>query len=250
MLIRPGRTRSHRVRASRSAMALVGGLTILVLAAASAALGRVWQSRVDAGRIAALEEEVRRLTRETAQVTEVAGRLAELEGAYGQLREVMGGGVAESSRDVLLPAPLREAPNGSIAVTDDDDAGAVWPLVEPGFVTRAFGDTAAPPFEDHVGVDIAVPVGSYVRSVSAGVVTEAGDDREYGKYVKIVHSDAVRSLYAHNSWLFVVEGDSVETGEVIALSGNTGRSTAPHLHLELEQDGVPVDPLGVTGGGG
>ena len=49
-------------------------------------------------------------------------------------------------------------------------------------------------------------------------------------FVKVAHDDEITSLYAHNSWLFVSVGDSVEMGEVIALSGNSGRSTAPHLH--------------------
>jgi murein DD-endopeptidase MepM/ murein hydrolase activator NlpD len=75
------------------------------------------------------------------------------------------------------------------------------------------------------------------------VVEDSGEDREYGRYVRILHDGGLRSLYAHASWVFAAEGDTVEAGDVIALSGNTGRSTAPHLHLEVEQDGEPVDPL-------
>lgn len=75
------------------------------------------------------------------------------------------------------------------------------------------------------------------------MVAEAGEHPEYGLYVRVNHRDGLSTLYAHNSWLFVASGDSVETGEVVALSGNSGRSTAPHLHVELERDGVPVDPL-------
>jgi len=60
----------------------------------------------------------------------------------------------------------------------------------------------------------------------------------------VSHDDEMSSLYAHNSWLFVSVGDSVEMGEVIALSGNSGRSTAPHLHVEIQIEGQAVDPLG------
>ena len=74
-------------------------------------------------------------------------------------------------------------------------------------------------------------------------MTETGDDAEYGLFVKVAHDDEISSLYAHNSWLFASVGDSVEMGEVIALSGNSGRSTAPHLHLEIEREGLQVDPL-------
>jgi murein DD-endopeptidase MepM/ murein hydrolase activator NlpD len=74
-------------------------------------------------------------------------------------------------------------------------------------------------------------------------VEETGDDVAYGLFVKVAHDDEISSLYAHNSWLFVSAGDSVEIGEVIALSGNSGRSTAPHLHVEIEREGALVDPL-------
>jgi murein DD-endopeptidase MepM/ murein hydrolase activator NlpD len=74
-------------------------------------------------------------------------------------------------------------------------------------------------------------------------VTEAGEEAEYGLFVKVAHDDEMSSLYAHNSWLFVSVGDSVEMGEVIALSGNSGRSTAPHLHVEIEREGQAIDPL-------
>ena len=75
------------------------------------------------------------------------------------------------------------------------------------------------------------------------MVQEAGDDAAYGLFVRVAHDEAISSLYGHNSWLFVSAGDSVEIGEVIALSGNSGRSTAPHLHVEIERDGSLVDPL-------
>jgi len=125
----------------------------------------------------------------------------------------------------------------------EEEARFVWPLVGRGFVTRTFDDTTAAPFEEHAGIDIAVPVGSYVRSTRTGIVAETGEDTAYGLYVRVAHDGEMSSLYAHNSWLFVSRGDSVEVGEVIALSGNSGRSTAPHLHVEIERAGVPVDPL-------
>ena len=124
---------------------------------------------------------------------------------------------------------------------------AVWPLVEAGFITRAFGDSV-PGEEPHVGLDIAVPVGSYVRSTGSGRVLEAAEDSEYGRFVRVEHDEDLTALYAHNSWTFVVAGDSVEAGEVIALSGNSGRSSAPHLHLEIKRRGEVVDPLPFVAG--
>lgn len=200
-----------------------------------------------ASRLAELRAANDSLTEENAKISRVAARVEELETSYERLRRVMGGDVAPSARDILLP-PLR--PDGSSSgrpggETESDrpySRPALWPLVESGFVTRSFGDTV-PGEGPHPGLDIAIAVGSYVRASGSGVVLEAGEDGEYGRYVRIEHDDHFRSLYAHNAWTFVSAGDSVEAGEVIALSGNTGRSTAPHLHLEIERDGTRIDPL-------
>jgi murein DD-endopeptidase MepM/ murein hydrolase activator NlpD len=185
------------------------------------------------------------LTEENAKVDVLAARIADMETNYERLREVMGGQVVSSSRDILLPPARAEAPapRARASATMPE----VWPLVEAGFVTRSFGDTV-PGEGAHGGLDIAIPVGSYVRSTGSGVIDETGEDREYGRFVRIKHADGIQSLYAHNSWTFVAAGDSVDAGEVIALSGNTGRSTAPHLHLEIEQNGVAVDPLPFVAG--
>lgn len=192
-------------------------------------------------RAAELQAHVDSLTEENTKIVALATRMEEIESAYERLRAVMGGDVAPSARDVLLP-PVRRDGGGDDALRPAQGRPTLWPLVEAGFVTRSFGDTV-PGEGAHPGLDIAVPVGSYVRSTGPGVVVEAGEDEVYGRYVQIEHTEDFRSLYAHNSWTFVSPGDSVEAGEVIALSGNTGRSTAPHLHLEIVQGGTRVDPL-------
>ncbi len=93
-------------------------------------------------------------------------------------------------------------------------------------------------------MDIAVSQHSYIRASGAGLVREAGSDSIYGLYVLIEHGNSgYRSMYGHASRLYVAPGDSVLQNQVIALSGNTGRSTAPHLHFEILQDGVPIDPF-------
>jgi murein DD-endopeptidase MepM/ murein hydrolase activator NlpD len=75
---------------------------------------------------------------------------------------------------------------------------------------------------------------------------EAGEDPVYVRYLVLEHDAGYRSLYAHASLLLVDRGDTVRRNEVIALTGSTGRSTAPHLHFELIQDGEPVDPLSMV----
>lgn len=242
VMTRKGDTSSRRFRVDArraGAVAFVVALAILAVTfwggyragfAGSEAGARDLQVRVDS------------LTEENAKVMALAARLDELEGTYDRLRSVMGGQVAPSARDILLPPVRSETGRTESEGLEDDGRPVLWPLVESGFVTRSFGDSV--PGEDpHSGLDIAVPVGSYVRSSGAGVVVEVSSDEVYGRYVRLEHSGGFRSLYAHNSWTFVGPGDSVEAGEVIALSGNTGRSTAPHLHLEIERGGDRVDPL-------
>jgi murein DD-endopeptidase MepM/ murein hydrolase activator NlpD len=221
----------------------LGTAALIVIAAVVFAAGR-WVGHVAASeRVAALETQVSDLQEENADLALVGERIERLEAEYRQLREVMGGDLGSSGRDILLPPLSEDDVRRSGVAANQDETRFVWPVVERGFVTRMFGDTSSAPLGEHAGVDIAVPVGSYVRCARGGVVLETGDDPEYGLYVRVGHDQGLGSLYAHNSWLFVAQGDSVEMGQVIALSGNSGRSTAPHLHVEMERDGQPVDPL-------
>lgn len=225
--------------ARRLAAVLVPGA--LLVAAVAYWAGFYLGSRAAEAHVEEMAARVDSLTEENAKVVELAVRMEELEAGYGRLRAVMGGDVRPSARDILLPPMRSERPDLPSRQLAPGRPG-LWPLVEAGFVTRSFGDTV-PGESPHPGLDIAVPVGSYVRSTGSGIVLEAGEDQEYGRYVRIEHGAEFRSLYAHNSWTFVSPGDSVEAGEVIALSGNSGRSTAPHLHLEVEREGTSVDPL-------
>lgn len=95
----------------------------------------------------------------------------------------------------------------------------------------------------HKGVDWACPVGTTVYASCAGTVIQASYNGGYGNNVVIQHADGRMTRYAHNSRLLVQVGQYVEQGEPIALSGNTGRSTGPHVHFELYINGAAVDPL-------
>jgi len=74
------------------------------------------------------------------------------------------------------------------------------------------------------------------------VVSRAGYDPEYGLFAQIDHADGYQSMYGHASRLLVAAGDTVSAGQAIGLSGSTGRSTAPHLHFEITEDGRSIDP--------
>ena len=95
----------------------------------------------------------------------------------------------------------------------------------------------------HYGVDFAMPVGTPVLSTGDGVVTRVGNHPYAGKYVEIDHQGPFKTRYLHLSKILVKQGQHVNRGEKIALSGNTGRTTGPHLHFELHIHNHPVDPL-------
>lgn len=93
----------------------------------------------------------------------------------------------------------------------------------------------------HRGIDIATPTGTPVRATRKGRVAHAGNRGGYGVAVIIEHDNGDRTLYGHNSSLAVKQGEQVEAGAIIAYSGNTGRSTGPHVHYELLPGGRPVN---------
>ena len=94
----------------------------------------------------------------------------------------------------------------------------------------------------HSGVDFAGKPGSEIVAVAAGVVVESGERSGYGDMVEINHGSGFRTRYAHNKENIVKAGDVVEKGQVIALMGNSGRSTGPHVHFEVYKNGRAVDP--------
>jgi len=246
LLTREGITSAKRFRISEQRLVLGGFAATVAVAAGLIGIGRWSAQREIPDSVVVLQAEVDSLRLENAQMVRLASRVAELETSYNRLRAVMSGEVEPSARDILLPL-VPSGLDGSSARETGGSVPAVWPLVEAGFITRAFGDSV-PGEEPHVGLDIAVPVGSYVRSTGSGRVLEAAEDSEYGRFVRVEHDEDLTALYAHNSWTFVAPGDSVEAGEVIALSGNSGRSSAPHLHLEIKKRGEAVDPLPFVAG--
>lgn len=96
----------------------------------------------------------------------------------------------------------------------------------------------------HPGVDIRAPVGSPIRAAAGGTVVFAGRYYGYGIMIDIEHRDGTRARYAHLSRVArgVGVGDRIAAGQVIGNVGRTGRSTGPHLHVELRRDGRPINP--------
>lgn len=95
----------------------------------------------------------------------------------------------------------------------------------------------------HHGIDIATPIGTKIIAPGDGVVTFVSEHKYAGKYIVVEHQGTVITRFLHLSETFVEEGQSIKRGDVIALSGNSGRTTGPHLHYELHLNGHPVNPL-------
>ena len=118
-----------------------------------------------------------------------------------------------------------------------------WPLRGP--LNSEFGRRAspwAPSSEFHSGIDIGAPIGTEIRAPAPGTVVFAGRQAEYGVTLIIDHGNDTKSLYGHLSKLNVVADQKIQRGDLIALSGNTGRSSGPHLHYEIQVNGQPVNP--------
>jgi murein DD-endopeptidase MepM/ murein hydrolase activator NlpD len=118
--------------------------------------------------------------------------------------------------------------------------------VSSGWISSGFG-RRIDPFNGnlawHEGVDFATGVtGIEVSSVASGVVTFAGERSGYGSIVEVNHGNGYESLYAHNQEILVNSGDIIKKGQVVALSGNSGRSTGPHVHFEIHKNGRVIDP--------
>lgn len=111
--------------------------------------------------------------------------------------------------------------------------------------TSGFGHRKDPfdnKLEFHKGIDLACPVGTKIHAARAGKVVFSGYNGGYGKLIVLRHSHDYYTYYGHlNSTLRHI-GDNVEAGEIIGISGNTGRTTGPHLHFEVRKDGTPVNP--------
>lgn len=121
-----------------------------------------------------------------------------------------------------------------------------WPISGHYYISSGFGNRSDP-FEHriktHNGIDIPVPVGTQIVAVKDGKVITAGELGNAGITVIIDHGENVQSRYYHLSKLNVKTGQRVARGELIGESGNTGRSTGPHLHFEIRVSNNPVDPL-------
>ncbi|KPU27658.1 hypothetical protein TR13x_03795 [Caloranaerobacter sp. TR13] len=143
------------------------------------------------------------------------------------------------SEKVLKEPEIKIVVQGTKRLPEDNLLAAYLPEGK-GIVTSRFGMRWG---RHHDGIDTGVPLGTPVYSIMPGVVAYSGWKSGYGKIVIIDHENGYKTYYAHNSKLLVKKGDRVGKRQKIALSGNTGRSTGPHVHFEVHKNGKLLDPI-------
>ncbi len=220
---------------------LAAGFAIMVVFAATygALLLKVQEGRM-------YKHQLEEIQKRQEQIVELRRNVAQLRSMNLQVRRMLGLVVTPDDSAAIL-----QAERGKTAMPEglrSEQAAMLraiptfWPV--RGFITkrysRAEGDKQT---IFHSGIDIAVDRGAPVRAAASGYVIEAGWNDSYGSYVQIDHGYGIKTLYAHADMLVVSKGERVAQGQTIAYSGNTGRSTAPHLHFQVTQNNVPVDPL-------
>lgn len=152
----------------------------------------------------------------------------------------------EVSREILKEEVIWEAVAKVVERGTKVPPTYIKPL-SGGYITSYFGYRPRPNVagatSNHQAVDWATPTGTPIYASSAGTVSRAGWIGTYGYAVYIDHADGKQTRYAHLSRILVTPGQKVQQKERIALSGNTGASTGPHVHFEIRVNGTPVDPL-------
>ena len=159
----------------------------------------------------------------------------------GRTLFILGKPEVQTTVPEAVPAPVGAAsPLPTPGTPGKSNAPLRWPVAAPR-LTSAFGTRWG---KNHEGIDMAAPIGTPVLAAAAGDVIYAGDHvRGYGNMVVVKHEGDLVTVYAHNSLLLVHTGDRVTTGQEIARVGDTGRSTAPHLHFEVRRGEAPQDPM-------
>ena len=150
----------------------------------------------------------------------------------------------EQSREIISEVVLKEPVCKKIEVGTQTPPTYIKPL-SGGRQTSGYGRRKAPTrgaSTNHRAIDWATPTGTAIWASCGGTVSVAGWQSGYGYVVYINHPDGNQTRYGHLSKILVSAGQKVKQGQKIALSGNTGRSTGPHLHFELRVNGTPVNP--------
>jgi murein DD-endopeptidase MepM/ murein hydrolase activator NlpD len=223
----------------------------------------IWNVNQRAADVPNLHRRILELEASEQRVSELGKELSDLQSFEKQLRLVL----STSGPDTISRTPWMQSssPDLDDAYSDDasmhyyDSSPAIFslpaihgslqssdlPTYPPvrGFITRKYSAAGPYRYTSHVGLDLAAREGIPVLAAANGVVLFSGWTYPYGKLLLISHPSGFVTLYGHNQALLVSAGENVIQGQPIGLLGNSGRSTAPHLHFEIWKGEHSIDPL-------
>jgi murein DD-endopeptidase MepM/ murein hydrolase activator NlpD len=181
---------------------------------------------------------------------EAAGLPVDMDFAQdGAARTDVGGPLIPMDTANVFDARLRELDEALQALSHVKQEARRLPIANPApghAVTSTFGVRRDPLIGSaafHSGMDFRAPVGMDAKATAPGTVVKAGWNGGYGRMVEIDHGQGFSTRYAHLSRIVVSVGQKVETGDIVGRTGNTGRSTGPHLHYEVRHNGTALNPL-------
>jgi murein DD-endopeptidase MepM/ murein hydrolase activator NlpD len=216
-----------------------------------------------------LAEENAELLQEHNRVIELQKRVEQLQQLGDQIRQALGAQMPGSGTNLRRPGPelLSQAnqqplPNssvddlqpplafnlervpayqyGDLEILKDQEVPSLWPV--QGYTSRGFEPDPVVPAHSHNGIDLAAAEGTVIKATAGGIVVWSGWSALYGNMVVLAHAGGYFSVYGHCQVILTAIRDRVERGIPIALLGNTGQSSAPHLHFEIWHGNVPLDP--------
>lgn len=250
----------------------VFSLKIVIVAAALsvlmsiAAVILVWRVSIQNRTVAELAAENKRLNVFSLETNQLKEELAHYRNFSRRLCEMVGVEFPDSASPILgspgrFTEPL-EYPDSVDTIPEGDAAGLGFVSEAPlpnqllphaenqpvgvpmrGQASRGFNPDVDNLTLRHFGLDIAGREGSPVFATAAGVVEFAGWEQALGNMIVLNHENGFKTIYGHNSVMMIEKGDKVQFGEIICLSGNSGMSSAPHLHYEIRFNDHPLDPL-------
>ncbi len=262
VVIPDSESHARQFRLSRKIVLTLIGFVLLLAAYSIVETVLFWTVARKAAKVEPLRAKVRELENSSTELADLGQQVAKLRAFEQRVRRMLAGRtLGEQSSVLTLPdsaafmpgvsedesgRPISASPVGEAHSLRGSNYTAMdIPNSPPvrGYITRNFYTAKSHRLTAHHGVDIAAKEGTPVLSAGDGLVLFSDWTYRFGNLVLISHRSGFVSFYGHNEVLFVRAGERVKQGEPIALVGNSGQSTAPHLHFEIWEDGTPLDPV-------
>ncbi|MBU0691198.1 M23 family metallopeptidase [bacterium] len=253
---------NHRqFRVSKGFVYTLISFVCIVLVVAIGETFAIWHLKSKASQVAPLTQRIEELEATEQKVAELGKEITDLQSFEKQLRLALSAEGSDSLADVpwtrsgvdgeddtLMYLKAEEAipkRNAFIlpSMTSLESSDIPTYLPVRGYITRKYTTLGPYKYASHHGLDIAAREGIPILAAADGTVLFAGWTYPYGQLIIISHPSGFSTFYGHNQAMLVTAGENVIQGQPIGLLGNSGRSTAPHLHFEIWEGDHPIDPL-------